>query len=183
MTEKLLLNIVQDFELLDKHSLNQDPFSFTGKYVFDFDGYIYKIESLFDFIGYQKFLILNKECPFFTQNEVLYQGNLVLYRQKKIQIQPLSNFKDLICIKDSLNIWCPTQTQEEAIISQLVFDQYGEENWNKIYQICSLYCVGNIYWRNIGFNEKGMIKCFDFYIGLPKNEKGIFKCINGLVQS
>ena len=52
MTEELLLNIVRDFELLDQHSLNQDPFSFTGKYVFDFNDYIYKIESLFDFIGY-----------------------------------------------------------------------------------------------------------------------------------
>ena len=183
MTKELLLNIVKDFELLDKHSLNQDPFSFTGKYVFDFDDYIYKIEPLFDFIGYQEFLLLNKDCSFFTQNEVLYQGNLVLYRQKKIQTLPLSNFEDLKCIKDSLNIWCPTQTQEEAIISQLICNQYGEEIWNKIYQICSLYCVGNIYWRNIGFNEKGIIKCFDFYIGLPKNEKGIFKCINGLVQS
>lgn len=183
MTEELLLNIVRDFELLDQHSLNQDPFSFTGKYVFDFNDYIYKIESLFDFIGYQEFLLLNENCPFFTQNEVLYQGNLVLYRQKKISTQDLSNFQDLECIKDSLNIWCPTQTQEEAIISQLVFNQYGEETWNKIYQICSLYCVGNIYWRNIGFDKQGMIKCFDFYIGLPKDEKGIFKCINGLVQS
>ena len=66
MTEELLLNIVRDFELLDKHSLNQDPFSFTGKYVFDFNDYIYKIEPLFNFIGYQEFLLLNKNCSFFT---------------------------------------------------------------------------------------------------------------------
>ena len=106
--EVKLLNIVKDFEFLDKHSLNEDPFSFTGKYVFNFEDYIYKIESLFDFIGYQRFLILNKDCPFFMQNEILYQGNLVLYRQKKIKTKKLSDFKGFKCKQKTLNIWCPT---------------------------------------------------------------------------
>lgn len=107
------MKIVKDFEILDKNSLNQDPFSFSGKYVFDFGGYIYKIESLFDFIGYNEFLRLNNNCSFFIQNEILYEGNLVLYRQKKIQSLPISEFEYLNCEKESLNKWCPTQTKEE----------------------------------------------------------------------
>lgn len=179
MIEKKLESLISAFKILDEESLNQDPFSFSGKYVVPLgESNIIKIMSTFDANGE---LQIEQDAErqglnFFTQSTVLYQGLVTVLKQPKLTCIPFENRKEYNL--PSLNYWCPTDNLEEKVISELVYKHYGEENFYKIKEFCEKWYLGNIYWRNIGFDKDRKIQCFDFHCGLSRNRKGEYRCIN-----
>lgn len=179
MTEEKLKDLIAAFQAMDEESLNKDPFSFSGKYVIPFgDSEIIKIMSSFDANGMVQIEKAAKEegLEFFVQSSILYKGLITIVKQPKLKILPFENKKNYQEI--SLNYWCPANNFEEQLISKLVKNHYGEGSFNKIKNFCVKWYLGNIVWRNIGFDKEGKIKCFDFHCGLSRNEKGEYRCIN-----
>ena len=53
-----------------------------------------------------------------------------------------------------MNYWVRnTSSPEEDYIASRVIHDYGRDGYNEIRRFCKQYDIGNIYWRNIGFDS------------------------------
>lgn len=172
MKSEQLKQIVSTLEFLDKESLNGDPMSFSGKIVVPLDDdKILKISSTFDANGQIQIFEAAKELGirFYTFPEVISQGVITFLSQPRLTLKTIPEVE---AFNQTLNCWCPTNTKEEFIISSLVLKDYGREEFEKILDFNKKFNIGNIYWRNIGFDENNKIKCFDFHCGKARNAEG-----------
>lgn len=172
MKSEQLKQIVSILDFFNEESLNGDPMSFSGKIVVPLDGdKILKISSSFDANGQIQIFKAAKELgiKFYTFPEIVSQGVITLLSQPRLTLKTIP---EIDMFNQTLNCWCPTNTKEEFIISALVLRDYGEEEFEKILDFNRKFDIGNIYWRNIGFDENNKIQCFDFHCGKARNAEG-----------
>lgn len=172
MKSEQLKQIVSILDFFNEESLNGDPMSFSGKIVVPLDGdKILKISSSFDANGQIQIFEAAKELgiKFYTFPEIVSQGVITLLSQPRLTLKTIP---EIDMFNQTLNCWCPTNTKEEFIISALVLRDYGEEEFEKILDFNRKFDIGNIYWRNIGFDENNKIQCFDFHCGKARNAEG-----------
>lgn len=172
MKSEQLKQIVSTLEFLDKESLNGDPMSFSGKIVVPLDNdKILKISSTFDANGQIQIFEAAKECgiKFYTLPEIISQGLITFLAQPRLTLKPIPKIESSY---QTLNVWCPTNTIEERVISSIVIKDYGYEEFEKILDFNKKFNIGNIYWRNIGFGKNNKIQCFDFHCGKARDAEG-----------
>lgn len=172
MKSNQLNQIISVLDFLNEESLNGDPMSFSGKIVVPLDDdKILKISSTFDANGQIQIFEAAKELgiKFYTFPEIISQGAITFLSQPRLTLKAIPEIESF---NQTLNCWCPTNTKEEFIISSLVLKDYGEKEFEKILDFNKKFDIGNIYWRNIGFDGNNKIQCFDFHCGKARNEEG-----------
>lgn len=175
MTKQDFIAISEALSKLGDSSLNGDPMSFKGKIVLPVeDDKIMKIYCAFDAVGDIQVLeaAQQQKINFFVPVSIIEGNPLVILVQDKLELKEMSTFKHSSGKYCSINKWCDTGTEEELLIADLIVEGYGEDEYHKIKEFTNKYYLGNIYWRNIGFNKEGKIQCFDFQCGLSRNKEG-----------
>lgn len=185
MKRTALDKLGQTFAVLGEKSLNGDPVAFNGKFVVPLDGEntIAKILPTTELNGEMQIIqkAQEKGINFFVGGEVVKYGPISFLFQEKLIIKPLP--KELPKSKGrSINYWVQNNSSaEEDYIADRVIHDYGRDGYNAIRRFCRQYDLGNMYWRNIGFDSNTKkIKCFDFHSGLLRTKEGFLYNENGI---
>lgn len=185
MKRTALDKLGQTFAVLGEKSLNGDPVTFNGKFVvpIDEENTIVKILPTTELNGEMQIIqkAQEKGITFFAGGKITKYGPISFLFQEKLVVKKLP--EDLPPSKGrSMNYWVRnTSSPEEDYIASRVIHDYGRDGYNEIRRFCKQYDIGNIYWRNIGFDSQTKkIKCFDFHSGLLRTQEGFLYNENGI---